>query len=163
MSKKKLAGIIVACVAVVAVAVVVATHLPLPFSDSPDLEESLRERATEWNNLLNSLRAVNLTPEQAVVEIEGFLEPSSNRTTVAQTYYWFWTGGWVETAWSIDDVSIDATNTTGTVRASVEFVWTWDEMEGVEPGDTMAQNQTTSWKLIGGVWYRTVEVAEVEQ
>jgi hypothetical protein len=162
MSKKKLAGIIVACVVVIAVAVVVATHLPLPTSESPDIEESLRERATEWNDLLSSLRAVNVTPEQAVVEIEGFLEPSENRTTTAQTYYWFWTGGWVETAWSIDDVSIDAANATGTVRTSVEFEWTGNETQGVKTGDIIAQNQTTSWKLIGEEWYRTMAAGEVE-
>ena len=162
MSKKKLAGIIIVCIMAIIVAVVIATPLRLPFLESPNLEESLRERATEWTNLLSSLRTVNLTEEQAIGEIEGFLEPSDARTARAEEFYTSWMGEWKEVAWSIDDVSIDATKVHGTVRLSVVFEWTGPETQGVQTGDIVTQNSTSSWNLIDEVWYRTMEVAEVE-
>jgi hypothetical protein len=161
MSKKKLAGIIIVCIIAIIVAVVIATHLRLPSSES--LEESLRERATEWSNLLSSLRTVNLTEEQAIGKIEGFLEPSDARTARAEEFYTSWTGGWKVVACSVDDVSINGIiKVRGTVRLSIVFEWTGPETQGVQTGDIVAQNQTSSWKLIDKVWYRTMEVGEVE-
>lgn len=160
MSKKKLAGIIIVCIIAIIVAVVMATHLRLPSSEP--LEESLRERATEWYNLLSSLQTVNLTEEQAIGEIEGFLEPSDARTARAEEFYTSWTEGWKVVACSVDDVSITFTKVHGTVRLSIVFEWTGPETQGVQTGDTVAQIQTSSWKLIDEVWYRTMEVGEVE-
>jgi hypothetical protein len=161
MSKKKLAGIIIACT--IAIIVVIVLVIP-PLLNTPNLEESLRERATQWNNLLPSLRTLNLTKEQAITEIEGFLEPSAARTAKAEEFYTSWAGEsfWKEVASSVDDVSIDATKVNGTVRISIVYEWTGLEVLGLKKGDNVTKTQILNWKLIGKVWYRTMEVAEIK-
>lgn len=164
MSNRKLTGIIVGCIIAIIVVVIIFTPLRLPFLESPNLEESLRERATEWSNLLTSLRTLDLTEEQAIREIEGFLEPSAARTARTQEFYTSWAEEslWKELACSVDDVSIDDTKVHGTVRLSVVFEWTGPEMLGVQTGDIVTKTEFLSWKLVDKVWYRTMEAAEIE-
>jgi len=164
MSKKKLAGIIIGCIIAIIVVVIIFTPIRLPFLESPNLEESLRERATEWSNLLTSLRTLDLNEEQAISKIEEFLEPSAARTAKAEEFYMSWAEEslWNEVACSVDDVSIDDTKVHGTVRLSVVFEWTGPETIDLQTGDTITATQFINWKLVDKVWYRTMEAADIE-
>ncbi len=123
-------------------------------------EESLRERATQWSAMLPTLQMSS--EEQAVKQIEGFLEPSAARTDRAKEYYIDWGAEslWKTVVSSVDDVSIDSDKVHGTVRMTVVAEWTGTETLGVKTGDRVTQTQVIKWKLIDNVWYRTLESAE---
>lgn len=124
-------------------------------------EESLRERATQWSTMLLTLQTSG--EEQAVKQIEGFLEPSAARAERAKEYYTDWAKSkslWKTVLFSVDDVSIDPDKVHGTVRLTVIVEWTGPETFGVKTGARQTQTQIIKWKLIDNVWYRTLESAE---
>ena len=52
-------------------------------------EESLNERATEWDTLLPTLET--MTDEEAIKRVEDYLEPSATGSERAKEFYIDWT------------------------------------------------------------------------
>ncbi len=156
MSKGKLAGIILGCTVVIVVTIV----LVIPqVTMSP--EAALAQRVTQWVDLLSSVHM--LSEEQALQEIESFLEPSAARPAKAREFYTAWAdkGDWEEISSSVDEVSVDSTGLRATVRLTRLLEWLGEDIVLVGPGDRVIQTQVLKWRLIDKIWYRTMEPAEI--
>ena len=178
MSKNKLGGVIVACTVAIVVTLVLVV-LPLlqapesaPATEPPQgadpkpttgtQEQALAQRATQWSDLLYSVRT--LSREQALQQIESFLEPSAARPTRAGEFYEAWAQDKDHklVAVSVDDVEIDSSGLRATVRLTAVVEWiAEDYYYGMKPGDRMTQTQILKWRSVDNVWYRTMEPAEV--
>jgi hypothetical protein len=128
--------------------VFIVLALLIIFTGCASDKELLRQRATEWLNLVNSLEMNS--QDTAVTSISKFLEPSAANYERAIQFYKDWTDP--DTLklldFSIDDIIISEDKEHATVRLGLVS----EKTDGTKQIDT----QLTFWKKINGQWYRTL-------
>jgi hypothetical protein len=128
-----------------------------------DFSESLKQRATKWNAL--STQEKGLREDEALRQIEGYLQPSAARSQRAKEFYQSWVTNsanatFKEVASSTDDAIIDPDGVHGTVRYTSVYEYIGPQYLDLKPGDRQTVNHITKWILIDKVWYRTMEVEQ---
>jgi len=128
-----------------------------------DQQEALKQRATQWNTILETLDSNpdSITNQQ----IESFLEPSAVRSLRAQEFRESRAtdvSKQLKTTSSVDDVIISEDGKHGSVRYSMVGEWTGETISGISKGEKRVSTQTTQWILIDGIWYRTSQPAEIK-
>ena len=115
-----------------------------------DPESDLRLRAEQFGELL--LEIATLSETTATVRLERFLEPSPELEARAAEYYADFAAGtekFTVTSQSIAALTLSDDETTGTVS--------YKTVVRLKDGREMPVLQETSWILVDGTWYRSLE------
>ena len=135
--------------------VVIAVTLLVVIQGCSRPEEALRQRATEWGELITRLKVLSL--EDAVEQLGDYLEPSAGREARATWYYEYWTRESMPSvvAFSVDEMLLNKQQTSGTVRYTV--------INQLEDGTKLMASVETRWLLVDGRWYRAIVASQGER
>ncbi|MBI2380750.1 MAG: hypothetical protein HYV16_08345 [Gammaproteobacteria bacterium] len=134
--------------------VVLAVTLLLTLQGCSRPEETLRQRAMEWGELLSRLDV--LSRKDAIEKIVDYLEPSAGREARAAEYYRMWTKEREAptVAFSVDEVLLNKQQKAGTVR--------YTSVLRLEDGARKTTSQETHWRRVDGQWYRVIVAAKIQ-